>query len=89
MAKKPLKSKPKPKKANSLKRVSVEKTGPASSYDDISPPDWTIPSAHSLKLDEARLAHWRAKIEGGDTVATLKAWAALLHIPRTRVTANG
>jgi hypothetical protein len=46
--------------------------------------DWSLPTAHWLELDKARLAHWWAKLNGGDTVTTLAAWAKLLHIPRTR-----
>lgn len=49
--------------------------------------DWVSPTAHFLELDKARLAHWWAQLNGGDTVKTLKAWAALLHVPRTRVKA--
>lgn len=45
---------------------------------------WRIPSAHWLKLDKARLAHWKAVRKGGNTTKTLAAWAKLLHIPRTK-----
>lgn len=86
MARRPLKSKPQPKKFNSLKVVKTEAIT-ANDY-SYSEPTWREPSAHWLKLDEARLSHWRAKLEGGDVVATLKAWAALLHVPKTRMT-NG
>ena len=82
MAGRPLKSKPRPKKFNSLKVVKTE----AVTEDER--PWWYTPSAAYLALDEARLSHWRAKLEGGDVVATLKAWAALLHVPKTRMT-NG
>ena len=46
--------------------------------------DWTLPSAHWVQLDLARWNHWWAVLNGGDTVKTLKAWAALLHVPRTK-----
>jgi len=54
------------------------------------PPHYTIPSPHWLRLDKARLAHWAAVISGDQKkiTSTLKAWAALLHVPKTRVT-NG
>jgi hypothetical protein len=66
----------KPRKAP-IKMVKSEKVEPT-------PKDWTLPTSHWLKLDEARLAHWWAKLNGGDTVATLAAWTKLLHVPRTR-----
>lgn len=71
----------KPKKPP-LKVVKAE--DPSVDIEENPPRDWTLPTAHWLKLDEARLAHWWAKLNGGDTVATLKAWADLLHIPRTK-----
>lgn len=43
---------------------------------------WRIPTAHWLKLDKARLAHWKAVLKKGNTTKTLAAWAKLLHIPR-------
>lgn len=45
---------------------------------------WRIPTAHWLKLDKARLAHWKAVLKGGNTTKTLAAWAKLLHIPRKK-----
>lgn len=46
--------------------------------------DWRVPTPHWLELDKARLAHWWAQLNGGDTVKTLAAWAKLLHIPRKK-----
>ena len=44
--------------------------------------DWTQPTPHSVQLDLARWNHWWAKLNGGDTISTLAAWAKLLHVPR-------
>lgn len=54
------------------------------------PPAHTIPSPHYLLLDKARLAYWKAVIKGNPKkiASTLKDWATLLHVPKTRVT-NG
>ena len=46
--------------------------------------DWCAHTTQSLARDKARLDHWWAVMSGGDTVATLKAWATLLSVPRTR-----
>lgn len=50
------------------------------------PPAHAIPTPHFLLLDKARLAHWKAVIAGDQKkiTSTLKAWATLLHVPRTR-----
>lgn len=45
---------------------------------------WRIPTARWLKLDKARLAHWKAVLKGGNTTKTLTAWAKLLHTPRNK-----
>jgi len=47
---------------------------------------WREPTPHFLELDKARLAHWKAVISGNASrsAKTLKAWAALLHVPRTK-----
>lgn len=66
-----------PKKA-SKKKLTFQ---PAVNQEGV---NWRDPSAHWLKLDKARLAHWKAMIKGGNTIKTLAAWAKLLHVPRTK-----
>jgi hypothetical protein len=46
------------------------------------------PTELSLKLDKARLAYHWARLNGLSLEPFLKAWAVLLHVPKTRVT-NG
>lgn len=70
------------KKASHLKVVTAE--DPSVDIEEQQPRDWKLPSAHYLELEKARLAHWWAKMTGGDTEKTLAAWAKLLHVQRTR-----
>lgn len=69
--------KPKAKKAMPVRQVHQEE-------EETVKFDWTIPTPHFLKLDEARLNYWRAKLAGEDLTKPLKVWADLLHIPRKK-----
>lgn len=89
MAKRPTKKKALPVKV--VKRERKPKTPKPVAASQVTEEEawWRKPSAHHLKLDEARLNYWRAKIAGEDLTAPLKAWADLLHVPRTRAKAVG
>lgn len=76
MTKKKTKTKPASRKRAEAPKPAIEQR------------DWSLPTLLSIALDKARLAHWWAVMNGGDTGKTLKAWAELLHVPRTRRTSK-